>query len=186
MTSSNSQIFEALQQLFQQFIHEHKNKYQCLPKVEFDNEWISLCQEGKPDNDNYIQWQPCQVSKTVIFSNIESALGLPINKELIAYFSSFYSESVPASFNNEYLELLFAWNDNDIERLQENIIGHILMKKKLKQAITIFFAVTEHDDTIISVNNNTGEVWLERVGAEPHEKLSDSLHSFLSQLSIAL
>ncbi len=51
---------------------------------------------------------------------------------------------------------------HDFERLQQNLIGHILMKQKLKQAITLFFAVTDEDDIILSVNNNTGEVWAEK------------------------
>lgn len=186
MTSSNSQMFEVLQQLFNCFILEHKKKYQCLPKVEFDNEWVSLCQEGKPDDDGFIQWQPVQITKKVRFDNVERGLNTSLNKEYIDYFSCFFSESLPVSFKGEYLELLFAWSEKDIERLQENIIGHVLMKQKLKQDVTLFFAVTDRDDTIISVNNSTGEVWLERVGAEPHEKLSHSIHDFLSGLTIEL
>jgi SecY interacting protein Syd len=43
--------------------------------------------------------------------------------------------------------------------------------------------VTDEEDIIISVNNSSGEVWVERVGCAPHKKLSDSLALFISQLT---
>jgi SecY interacting protein Syd len=70
--------------------------------------------------------------------------------------------------------------------LQENIIGHILMKKRLKQENTIFFGVTNEDDMILSINNETGAVWVERVGCKAHKKLADSLNDFIRQLTPAL
>jgi SecY interacting protein Syd len=57
------------------------------------------------------------------------------------------------------------------------------MKQKLKQAETIFFAVTDEEDMIISLDNISGEVWVERVGCKPHKKLSNSLVEFISQLT---
>jgi SecY interacting protein Syd len=81
------------------------------------------------------------------------------------------------------LSLLFAWNKDDFERLQENLIGHILMKRRLKQEETVFFAVTDEEDMIISVDNASGSVWVERVGCKPHKQLSDSLAQFISQLT---
>jgi SecY interacting protein Syd len=36
---------------------------------------------------------------------------------------------------------------------------------------------------IISVDNASGEVWVEQVGCKPHKKLSDSLALFISQLT---
>ena len=185
MTSSNSQIFNQLQQLFAQFIEQHQAKYQCLPKVEYDEQWPSYCQEGDI-SDDFISWQPQQVTDNLSFDNVEKALGITITPEFIEYFSCFYSESVPVTCSQGYLELLFAWSFNDFERLQQNLIGHILMKQKLKQTITLFFAVTDEDDIIISVNNTTGEVWAEKVGCEPHKKLADSMSEFLTSLTIAL
>ena len=78
--------------------------------------------------------------------------------------------------------LLFPWSEKDFNRLQENIIGHILMKQKLKQELTIFFAITDEDDHVITLKNNSGEVWVEKVGCEPHKKLANSISDFLSDL----
>ena len=94
-----------------------------------------------------------------------------------------FSDSLDASCAEGDLSLLFAWSAKDFARLQENIIGHILMKQRLKQAETIFFAVTNEEDMIISLDNNTGEVWVEQVGCKPHKKISDSLVEFIGQLT---
>jgi len=56
------------------------------------------------------------------------------------------------------------------------------MKQRLKQAETVFFAVTDEEDMIITINNETGAVWVERVGCEPHKKLADSLAQFLTNI----
>ena len=83
------------------------------------------------------------------------------------------------------LLLLMVWNSDDVKRLQENIIGHIIMKRRLKQRETVFFATTEDDDILLSVLNGSGEVFLERVGQEVSEKLADNLASFIAQLQPA-
>ena len=132
MKHSQPEICALLNQLFTRFISTHKEKYQCFPKVEYDENWLSLCQQGEVE-DNFIQWQPVKCEDALSFSNVEQALDLEIHPELIAYFTRFYSESIPAECSEGYLELLFAWNKDDFDCLQQNMIGHILMKQKLKQ-----------------------------------------------------
>ena len=56
------------------------------------------------------------------------------------------------------------------------------MKRRLRQRDTLFFAVTDEDDFVLSVLNETGEVVLERVGKEPQEILATDLTSFLQSL----
>ena len=99
------------------------------------------------------------------------------------YFTCYYAESVDAECEEGRLSLLFPWNQDDFARLQENIIGHILMKRKLKQPETVFFAVTDQEDFILSIENETGAVWVEQVGKAPHKKLSDNLTDFIQQLT---
>ena len=56
------------------------------------------------------------------------------------------------------------------------------MKQKLKQEVTIFFALTDQEDFILTVANATGAVWVEQVGKVPHKKLADSLKSICDKL----
>ena len=80
--------------------------------------------------------------------------------------------------------MLHAWNDEDFDMLLQNIVGHIMMKRRLGQEITIFFATTDEEDFILSVKNKTGEVVLEQVGCEPQEILSPDLASFFATASL--
>ncbi len=192
MTSSN-QLNENLEQILQTFAEKYIANYQQthngLPSIEKDEEWPSPCEQGTKEEGTTelpeVFWQPAAINENeqLSFENVESALELTLHKDIKSYFTSFYSESLDALCTEGGLSLLFAWNKNDFERLQENLIGHILMKRRLKQQETIFFAVTDEEDIIISMDNATGEIWVERVGCKPHKKLSDSLAQFISQLT---
>jgi SecY interacting protein Syd len=57
------------------------------------------------------------------------------------------------------------------------------MKQKLKQPLTLFFALTDDENMILSVNNDNGEVWVEKVGCEAHKKVADSLTCFIRMLT---
>ena len=195
MTSSNQKnenLVQILQQFSEQYIADYQQTYACLPTVEQDEEWLSPCEQSTTDKKNApegkVYWQPTAIDKSeaLSFKNVESALELTLHNDIKTYFTSFYSESLDALCDEGELSLLFAWNKNDFQRLQENLIGHILMKRRLKQQETIFFAVTDEEDMIISVDNASGAVWVERVGCKPHKQLSDSLAQFISQLTAVI
>jgi len=192
MTSSNQSnknLVQILQQFSEQFIADYQQTHACLPTVERDEEWSSPCEKGvvkknSPSQDE-VYWRPVAIDKSeeLSFDNVESALDLTLHNDIKTYFTLLYSESLDARCDEGDLSLLFAWNKNDFERLQENLIGHILMKQRLKQKETIFFAVTDEEDMIISVDNASGSVWVERVGCIPHKQISDSLAQFISKLT---
>ncbi|MDO6426821.1 SecY-interacting protein [Thalassotalea sp. 1_MG-2023] len=166
----------------QQYLSEFKSKLGHYPVVEADEEWPSPC-ELTPFNEQLITWQPIKIKGSLNFDNVESALSITLHPSIKTYFTTQYSESIPANCAEGNLQLLFAWSEKDFERLQQNMIGHILMKQKLKQPITLFFALTDKEDIILTVDNESGEVWVEKVGAKPHKKVADSLASFIPLLS---
>lgn len=196
MTSSNqdkTDLIELLKGFSKQYLDQYQQKHKHLPIIEHDDEWPSPCEiqkdnvqdENKFLSEGEVFWQPIDVEKEhqLNFNNVESALELTLNSDVKTYFTTLYSETLDATCEEGNLSLLFAWNNDDFQRLQENIIGHILMKQRLKQEITVFFAVTDEEDMIISVDNNTGAVWVERVGCQPHKKLAESLAEFLNKVS---
>ncbi len=196
MTSSNqanTNLVEILQQFSKQFINQYQHEHSHLPIIEQDDEWCSPCEisdkESTTDHNvlskGQVFWQPASIDKKqqLNFDNVESALELTLHSDIKTYFTAIYSESLDATCEEGDLSLLFAWNKDDFQRLQENIIGHILMKQRLKQTETIFFAVTDEEDMIISLDNDTGAVWVEQVGCKPHKKLADTLAQFLNTLT---
>ncbi|MCO4797998.1 MAG: SecY-interacting protein [Colwelliaceae bacterium] len=163
------------------FIEEYQLKLNHLPLVEIDEQWPSPCLQDKFD-DSFMCWRPNEITVKISFENIENALNLTLHASIKEYFSTIFSESIPATCSEGHLQLLFAWSEDDFSRLQENLIGHVLMKQKLKQEITLFFAVTDDESIMLSVKNDNGEVWAERVGCEPHKKIADSLNEFITSL----
>ncbi len=196
MTSSNqakTNLIDILRQFSKQYVNQYQEEHSHLPKIEQDDEWLSPCEfshetgviEHTSLSTGEVFWQPVNVEKEqeLNFDNVESALELTLHPDIKTYFTTLYSESLDASCEEGNLSLLFAWNKDDFQRLQENLIGHILMKQRLKQSETVFFAVTDEEDMIISIDNDTGSVWVERVGCEPHKQLAKSLTQFISKLT---
>lgn len=133
--------------------------------------------------DNQVQWQPVLQQAETDFTNVEHALDVVLHPDIKSFYSLYYGAGLAAQHPRGKLMLLMVWNDDDVKRLQENIIGHILMKRRLKQRETVFFATTEDDDILLSVLNETGEVYLEHVGQDVKEKLADNLTDFIRSLS---
>lgn len=190
MSSTNKNLTETLISFGEKFSQNHIEVVGHLPIVEHDESWPSPCELNKHD-ESHNYWKPFKFSNSqepllddskLSFSNVESALSLKLHPDIKTYFTTFFSEELEAECDDGVLTLLFAWNNDDFLRLQQNIIGHLLMKQKLKQDETVFFAVTDEEDIIISLLNSTGEVWVERVGCKPHKKLSNSLMEFIAQL----
>ena len=173
-------IKQALNSFYQQYEQAYKQQYRESPAVEHDSDWPSPCEQRDVDDGVLVNWQPVVPEPVLDFSNIESALNISLHGDICAYYSSFFSANLTAETADGQLELLFAWSQRDFERLQENILGHIWMKRKLKQPETVFFAVTDTDDVNLVIVNETGEVWAEKVGKKPHKKIADDLVEFLS------
>lgn len=180
MKSSNA-LTQPLLSFADKFIALCQEVYGHLPYLEKDEEWPSACITAERDKE-HDYWQPVAMEASLSFANVEEALEITMHPDIVDYYTAIFSEPIPAKTEEGLLELLFAWNEEDFERLQRNIIGHVLMKKKLKQPITIFFAVTDHEDIILSLNNESGEIWAEKVGKLPHKKVANSMAEFLDMI----
>ncbi|GHE85242.1 SecY-interacting protein [Thalassotalea profundi] len=178
----NSSLSSSLCLFSQQYVAAYQKQFNHLPLTEVDEQWPSPCIVNSFD-EQLNEWQPQVIANPLSFTNVEQALGVELHEDICQYFTTLFSESMPANCEHGELSLLFAWSEDDFVRLQENIIGHILMKQKLKQKITVFFAVTDDDNFLLSVDNNDGSVWVERIGCEPHKKLADSLNEFIKSLT---
>lgn len=181
MKTPDAQLKENILSFSQCYLEQYQEKLKHLPLVEQDDEWPSPCLLEKFDQE-LMFWQPVEMKPTLSFDNLEKALELVIHPSIVSYFTSIYSENIPASCTEGHLQLLFAWSEDDFARLQENLIGHVLMKQKLKQPVTLFFAVTDDENIMLTVENDSGEVWAERVGCKPHKKIAGSLTEFIASL----
>lgn len=174
-------VIAALDDFIERYLVTAKKHPQMLA-VEYDNEWPSDCYTHLGNTGDSVNWQPIKRSGLANFSDLEKALEMTIHQDLISYYSAYWSDNLSAQTDKGYLQLLQPWNQGDFERLQQNLIGHILMKRRLKQPETFFIALTDEDDFIITLNNMSGEVMLEQVGLLPKEVLAPNLAVFIQSL----
>lgn len=175
------ELMQSLDSFFESCSQQQNNPdYFSIP---YDSEWPSPCYQQTAGEGQLVVWQPVRQQEGNSFSGVESALEMRLHEDFCAYFTRYYSFHLPATASQGHCELLQVSSQDDFKRLQENLIGHILMKQRLKQKITLFFALTDDDDYLLSLDNASGEVLLERVGRKPQEILAPSLAAFIDQLS---
>ncbi|MEP4888674.1 MAG: SecY-interacting protein [Aliiglaciecola sp.] len=175
-------IDSALQNFVSEYVDCHQRNQHPLV-IQFDENWPSKCYQQKGEQDEWIPWLPVKQTSDRHFEHFEKALEIKMDEQLKDYYTCFWSDNLNAQTPRGNLQLLMPWNDDDFERLQQNLVAHVLMKRRLGQEDTLFFAITDEDDFIVSVHNETGRVMLEQIGLEPQETLANSLIEFIQQLT---
>lgn len=166
--------------------------------TEFDPDWASACEQGQPyrasDSDSaeqLVRWRPvprfdANLGLPNDFAGLENALETPVHEDFKAYFSSFWSGTLECTAPEGHVSLLQLWNPQDVDRLVENMIGHVLGQRRARAPLTLFIACTEPDsDLILSLENATGAVLLERPGSKPLRTAAPSIAQLLASLTPA-
>lgn len=157
-------------------------KRDALPTTEYISGWDAPCYRGKPKSGD-IGWEAVVQDPSLGFDNVEKALELSLDEGVKAFYGTFYAGDMYVEFREQPLVLLQVLHPEDGERLQKNLIGHVLMKQRLEQPITLFIGITDEDDLMLTVDNTTGAVGLEYVGQPQHEILAGDMESFLERLT---
>ena len=131
-------------------------------------------------------WQPQPFSLAPNINAVERALDIVVQQPLHAYYTTQFAGDMNARFAGEALTLLQTWSPDDFQRVQENLIGHLVVQKRLKLAPTLFIATLDSELDVISVCNLSGEVIKETLGTRKRTILSPSLADFLNQLEPVL
>lgn len=132
--------------------------------------------------DEQVAWWPVAQIQPLDYAGIEQGLDMPLHPSIKEFYATLWGADLPVAHPRGPASLLLLWHSGDFVRLQQNLIAHVLMKRRLKQRETLFFAVTDEEDTMLSVLNSTGEVYLEHTGQEVKQLLAPDLLSFLRQL----
>ncbi|OON39592.1 SecY-interacting protein [Izhakiella australiensis] len=127
-------------------------------------------------------WQPQPFQPAADLRAVGQALDIEIQPSVSAFYTTQFAGEMTARFDGLDLQLSQVWSPDDFSRTQENLIGHLLMKRRLKQTPTLFIATTGTDLDVVSVCNLTGAVVLERLGSKQRQSLANSLYDFLAQL----
>ncbi len=171
---------EALDRLIERY------RTQVDPLItEYVAEWNSPIYRQPLDEDQ-VAWQPVRQQPELDFSALETALELTFHKHVKDYYGRWFAGDLNVIVTHQQqqhgLSLLQTQGPEDAERLLQNITGHILMKRKLKQPETVFIGLAhEADDLLVSIDNQSGVVGLEWIGKAQHEVIAQTLDEFLEQ-----
>ncbi|MBH0055618.1 SecY-interacting protein [Pseudoalteromonas sp. SWXJZ94C] len=171
-----------LAQLHKQFSEKSLKNTSKYPLMMHDEQWASPCELGEVDEQGFIQWQGTLQQPARSLNDLANALDLSFPADLSTFYGHMYGGSILATIDGHQVELLQAWNEEDFDLLQQNITGHVLMKRKLKQPETVFIGLTDQDDLLVSVLIQTGEVCLEHVGKKTHHVLAANIEEFMKAL----
>ena len=183
-------IYLALDALFTRYLNLVKEDTNHLPCVEFNPPWPSPCdvkQDGidYAESDNIRYWKPINREAIGLFDELEKALELKFRDDVKQFYGSFWSNGICVEREDINFSLIQIWNEEDQEKLKENMLGHAFSKLKSRQALSYFIGCTFGDD-IICIEHESGEVVLEKPGRKAHKVLSPSLEVFLLSLNPSL
>lgn len=174
-----------LDNFFKRYINTIELQTAKLPITEYNPDWPSPCQQGDLFMSEQmlasIYWKPVKREKNNDLSGLEQAMEIELHPALKTFFCAYWSDQINAIFQQGNLTLMFVWNKADLKRLIENQIGHALNKLRNKQTLTFFIACTD-SDYIISLENDSGKVVLERPGYPVEKVLANSLGEFIDEL----
>ena len=185
--NASEPTLKALQNLFEQFIALSEKINNRLPLIVWDEEWPSECvlADTGPDEQGNVKWRPVARPYTNLFSSLENALEFKFHPDIICFYNSFWSDGLIASHPRGELSLIQIWNSQDEEMLKENLLGHAFAKIKNRLPITIFIGCTS-DNQVIAIDNESGQVVLERPGYAAHETLANNVAEFINDLTPTL
>ena len=132
--------------------------------------------------DDRVIWQPKPFSGEPNVNAVERAMDLVVQPAVHARYTTQFAGDMPARLGDLTLTLLQTWSEDDLQRVQENLIGHLVTQKRLKLSPTLFIATLDSELDVISVCNLSGEVVKETIGTRNRETLAPSLADFLTQL----
>ncbi|WP_297482008.1 SecY-interacting protein [uncultured Photobacterium sp.] len=134
------------------------------------------------DDGQNVTWKPIQRQPIIGLDGVEKGMDLLLHSDINAFYGSQFSGDMGAMFGDLSLDLLQAFNDDDIDRLQQNILGHLVTQRRMKLKPTVFIAALDDESKVISICNMTGQVVLETLGKDTRQVLANDVVMFLQQL----
>jgi len=178
----SADVKAALERLLRRYVDNHERITGSLPTQEFDPAWVSHCQIGAPTAGGIICWKPRERDITADFTGLERALDTEVHPDIKTFYGSYWSGVLELEAVEGGVTLIQIWNDDDFDRLIENILGHAMAKQRIKAPLTVFVACTDEGEHILSVDNKTGQVVLEEPGSAPIRAVAPTLAEFLDRL----
>lgn len=176
----NHPVAVALSDFSSRFLQAWCDADQGFPRSEDLVGLESPCVET--DSGYEVTWKPVKREPLGDLAAVEKGIELRLHEDIKVFYGAQFSGDMTARFRGLEFDLLQVFSADDELRLQENILGHLVMQRRLKLKPTVFIGVLEAEDQVISICNLTGQVILETLGKDRREVLAADVEAFLKEL----
>ncbi|WP_190322339.1 SecY-interacting protein Syd, partial [Enterobacter hormaechei] len=76
--------------------------------------------------DDYVIWQPKPNTAEQNVNAVERAMDLVVQPAVHAFYATQFAGDMPARLGDLTLTLVQTWSEDDLQRVQENLIGHLV------------------------------------------------------------
>lgn len=173
--------FLALEALLTRYRNLFIEEDERLPHVVFETRWPSECVVKQGVTEGSYFWKPVKRQQAFSLRDLESALELSFHPDLSVFYGSFWSNGLCVERHDINFNLIQIWNEEDEQMLKENLLGHAFAKIKSKLPLSFFIGCTNGDE-VICLEQDSGNIVLEKPGHKGHRILADDLQSFLISL----
>lgn len=156
--------------------------YENLPSPCCVSEEVLVSEQMVQKSEEQVRWQPIKREQFADFSNVEQGIELILHPDIKTFYASQFAADMPVLFQGEPLVLIQVWSDEDLARLQENILGHLVMQKRLKSEPSVFIASTNDERELISICNISGNVIKEKIGTNERTVIAKQVVDFIHAL----
>ncbi len=167
------------------FVERHTSEHPTRWEP-FDPDWRSPCETGEPiefEEERWVPWSPLVRQHARDFDGLANAIEAEVHPSIRDYYAQYWSGNLEAASEEGDLSLILLWNPDDIDRLVENLIGHVLVRLRARKALTLFFGCTDPaTDLILSVRNDDGVILVEDARGKVIREVASSLAEFLERL----
>lgn len=171
----------ALIDLIERYCEYWKQQTGHWPK---DNGLLGLPSPCVVEEDPYcLYWQPQPFTLPASLAGVERGVEIRLQPSVIDFYTTQFAGDLKVNWQTQSLTLLQVWSEEDFQQLQQNLIGHLVMKRRLKQSPTVFIGTTDQESEVLAVDNLSGEVIIEVPGARQRQVLASSLPEFLAALT---
>jgi len=176
----NHPVAVALSDFSSRFLQAWCDAGQGFPRSEDLVGLESPCVET--DSGYEVTWKPVAREPMGDLSGVEKGIELRLHEDITVFYGAQFSGDMAARFRELEFDLLQVFSADDGLRLQENILGHLVMQRRLKLKPTVFIGVMKAEDQVVSICNLTGQVILETLGKDRRDVLAADVETFLQQL----
>ncbi|WP_299020372.1 SecY-interacting protein [uncultured Photobacterium sp.] len=176
----NHPVADALSDFSSRFLQAWCDAGQGFPRSEDLVGLESPCVEH--DSGYEVTWKPVKREPQGNLAGVEKGIELRLHEDIKVFYGVQFSGDMAASFRGLEFELLQVFSEEDELRLQENILGHLVMQRRLKLKPTVFIGALDAEDKVISICNLTGQVILETLGKDIRDVLAADIETFLQEL----